>query len=163
MKHQLADTGCKGRMTFAYQAALKCTPLLLVLSIFMPATAKAADIADVVGIWRTHNGLLVNFYPCGSGFCGKLASTPKGFAKDKHNPNPKLKARAVKGLTIIRSTKKSGEGKWSGTVYNYENGRTYRGSLKLNGKRSAKLTGCDGAFCQSATWTKIRKTRLANN
>lgn len=126
-------------------------------------SAMALDAGHVHGLWRTHNGELVRFYACGSQICGQIVTSKAGLRQDKNNPNPKLRNRQVKGLTIIRSNRKSGPAKWAGTVYSVENGRTYRGSLTLTGARSAKLTGCDGAFCQSATWTKISKTRLATN
>ncbi|GJM02197.1 MAG: hypothetical protein DHS20C08_06980 [Rhodomicrobium sp.] len=145
------------------------TGLLALSALASPHISTQAQAADaghtvkhVQGIWRTHNGELIRFTACGPQICGKLLSTRSGISKDKNNPNPKLRNRPVKGLTIIRSHKKTGPSKWIGTVYSIKDGRKYRGSLKLTGARSAKLTGCDGAFCQSATWTKISKTRIAN-
>ncbi len=124
--------------------------------------ASASEMAALKGTWRTHNGELVNFYSCGSNVCGKLMSVRNGIRKDKNNPNPKLRKRAIKGLTIIRSRKKTGPYKWSGTVYNIRDGKTYRGSLKLVKPALAKLTGCQSGFCQSAYWRKISGTRLTS-
>lgn len=135
----------------------------LIASIFYVSTAMAAGAGNVHGIWRTHNGELVRFYACGRQICGQLISSRAGIAKDKNNPNPKLRNRPVKGLTIIRSRRKTGPQKWSGTVYSVKNGKTYRGSLKMVGTHRAQMTGCDGPFCQSATWTKIRNLRVAKN
>lgn len=143
-----------------------CLTTLMAITVVVTVkahTAKAGPANVVQGLWRTHTGELVHFYSCGGGICGKLMSAPRGQKRDTHNPNPKLRKRNIKGLTIIKSRRKAGPGQWHGTVYNVKNGRTYRGSLKLTGPRRAKLTGCDGAFCQSATWTKISKTRIANN
>jgi uncharacterized protein (DUF2147 family) len=149
-----------------FTLALASLVFITLTSTSLPLKAAEAGklrAVEVHGIWRTHNGELVRFKPCGSQICGQLLSTKGGFQRDKNNPNPKLRNRMVKGLTIIRSRKKTGPAKWVGTVYSVKDGKVYRGSLKLTGKRRALLTGCDGAFCQSATWTKISKTRIANN
>ena len=135
----------------------------LIASIFFVSTAMAAGAGNVHGVWRTHNGELVRFFACGSQICGQLVSSRAGISKDKYNPNPKLRNRPVKGLTIIRSRRKTGPQKWSGTVYSVKDGKTYRGSLKMVSANRAQMTGCDGPFCQSATWTKITKTRVAGN
>lgn len=116
---------------------------------------------NVHGLWRTHKGELVRFYKCGRGICGKLVAVRSASRKDTKNKNPKLRNRSLKGLVIIRSRTKTGPKTWKGTVYNIDDGKTYHGSLKLLSPRRAKLTGCDGAFCESATWHKISKTRLA--
>lgn len=139
--------------------------LLILWGTSLPLSAADAGkihAAEVHGVWRTHNGELVRFKACGSQICGQLLTTKAGFQRDKNNPNPKLRNRKIKGLTIIRSRKRTGPANWVGTVYSVKDGKAYRGSLKLTSNRRALLTGCDGAFCQSATWTKISKTRIAN-
>ena len=89
-------------------------------------------------------------------------SAPKDIRQDKNNPNPKLRARSVKGLTIIKSGKKIGPYNWAGTVYNVRDGKTYKGSLELVEPAVAKLTGCQSGFCQSALWHKIGGTRVSS-
>jgi uncharacterized protein (DUF2147 family) len=46
--------------------------------------------------------------------------------------------------------------KWSGQVYNVEDGKTYSGSLTLQGVRSLKLEGCvlGGLICKGQMWTR---------
>lgn len=135
---------------------------LISMSAWLTTTqpTKAAEAASVTGLWRTHTGSLVRFYKCQARLCGKLASTPRGMRRDKNNPNPRLRKRPLKGLTIIRGRSKGSTGKWTGTVYNFKDGKTYPGSLKLVGAKKAILTGCKSGFCQSVTWRKIGKTRL---
>ena len=119
-------------------------------------TANAAGLKDIAGLWRTHKGELIHFYPCGRQICGRIIKARTGLHRDINNPNPKLRKRPVKGLTVIRSRKKAGPQKWVGTVYNVEDGKTYAGSLKLVSRQQAKLTGCiPGGFCQSALWRKV--------
>lgn len=134
-----------------------CLSVAILTSTTQSAFSK--DAAAVLGVWKTHQGELIRFINCGKRLCGKLIRTRSKLKKDTNNPNPKLRKRAIKGLTIIRSHKKTGPKKWSGTVYNIQDGKTYRGALHLTSTRSAKLTGCSSSgFCQTATWTKISKT-----
>jgi len=144
---------------------LSLTLLSLSLGVYTPAHAQpkqaATHINNVVGIWRAHNGDKVQFYKCGPHLCGKLISTRSRLKRDRHNPNPKFRKRALKGITIIRSRKKTGPKKWVGRVYNIYDGKTYHGSLQLTGTKTAKLTGCMSmGLCQSATWKKISKSRV---
>jgi uncharacterized protein (DUF2147 family) len=46
--------------------------------------------------------------------------------------------------------------KWSGQVYNAEDGKTYSGSLTLQDANTIKLEGCilGGLVCKAATWTR---------
>jgi uncharacterized protein (DUF2147 family) len=46
--------------------------------------------------------------------------------------------------------------KWSGQVYNAEDGKTYSGSITLQDARTLKLEGCvlGGLFCKAQTWTR---------
>lgn len=121
------------------------------------SSSKAASLASLAGLWRTHDGGLVRFYNCGSQVCGRLIKAKTTLRHDTNNPNPKMRKRPIKGLTIIKSRKKTGPQKWVGTVYNINDGKTYQGSLKLVGHKKAELTGCMSAgFCKSALWKKIR-------
>ena len=46
--------------------------------------------------------------------------------------------------------------KWSGQVYNAEDGKTYSGSLTLQDANTIKIEGCimGGLLCKAATWTR---------
>jgi len=141
--------------------------LFLTLTIGLPllftgaSASLASDNKALIGVWQTHNSELIRFYSCGRGVCGKLITNRSGLKRDQHNPNPKLRKRAVRGLTIIRGRKKAGAQKWSGSIYNVKDGKTYAGSLKLTGRTRATVTGCmSGGLCQSATWRKISRTKV---
>jgi len=53
--------------------------------------------------------------------------------------------------------KPAGADKWSGQVYNAEDGKTYSGSLTFSGGGSLQLQGCalGGLVCKGQTWTKV--------
>ncbi len=144
---------------------LALTAFSLNIAISTPAQAQpkqtATQLNKAVGLWKSHTGDKVRIYKCGSQLCGKLITIRSRLKRDQNNPNPKLRKRALKGLTIMRSRKRMNPKKWVGTVYNINDGKTYNGSLQLKGSNTAQLTGCSSiGLCQSATWKKISKTRV---
>jgi uncharacterized protein (DUF2147 family) len=46
--------------------------------------------------------------------------------------------------------------KWSGQVYNAEDGKTYTGNLTLQDANTIKLEGCilGGLVCKAQTWSR---------
>lgn len=124
--------------------------------------AAAKVMQHITGKWKTHKGDVIRFYSCGSQLCGKIVKTTSRLKRDKNNTNPKLRKRAINGLTIMKSVKKSSIFKWHGYVYNVKDGQTYKGSLQLTSLNTAKLTGCGSlGICETVTWKKMGSTRVA--
>jgi len=131
------------KLKFALAAAL-------LASLSLPASAQDAN-----GTWLTASGeTRVRIAPCGGSICGTIVWV-KNPAKDEQNPNAALKARNVVGINMIQM-KPAGDKKWSGTLYNYTDGKTYSGSMTMSGANSLSLSGCvAGIFCRSQTWTRV--------
>ena len=73
---------------------------------------------------------------------------------DKHNPDPAKRARPLIGLRVA-SLAASGPDKWSGMIYNADDGHTYQASFKVQSAGTAKVQGCVLAvLCKSHTWTR---------
>ena len=123
--------------------------------------ARAADGAK--GTWRLSNGkVTVRVLPCGDGLCGRVVALrkprdDKGRPRlDKENPNPALRSRPVIGLTILSNMRANGEGAWSGTIYNPDDGNTYSSSMHLLGPSTMKVNGCvAGVFCKSMKFIRV--------
>jgi uncharacterized protein (DUF2147 family) len=48
------------------------------------------------------------------------------------------------------------ERKWSGRIYNADNGKTYASDVTLTGARKLEVRGCVMAvLCGGETWTKL--------
>ena len=99
---------------------------------------------DVTGTWLRDSGASrVRFAKCGEAMCGTLA-----WLKDTSGP-------AKVGQRIFYDMKPSGAGKWSGSAFNPEDGKTYAGTMTLAGD---KLTtaGCvlGGLICRSVVWNR---------
>ncbi|PTM43077.1 DUF2147 domain-containing protein [Bosea sp. 124] len=124
----------------APRASLAGLGLIVIgLSAGGPALAQ-----DVSGIWLRDTGASrVRFAPCGDAVCGTLA-----WLKDTNGP-------AKAGERIFYDMKPSGDGKWSGSVFNPEDGKTYSGTMTLSGT-TLKTSGCvlGGLICRSVTWNR---------
>jgi uncharacterized protein (DUF2147 family) len=56
----------------------------------------------------------------------------------------------------MENAKKSGA-KWSGTLYNRENGKSYSGTVTVKSKDAVDLAGCVAAvLCRTVTWTRVK-------
>lgn len=128
----------------------------------VPAVAAPAFAAEPTGLWQTPTrGGQVEIFKCGASLCGRLVSSEGLKAdpnlKDLNNANASLRARGLKGLTILTGFS-GGPKEWTGgNIYNAEDGKTYSGSITLDGDDTLKLRGCVVApLCKTQTWTRLR-------
>lgn len=124
---------------------------LLLATFAVPASAQ-----DASGTWLTASGeTRVRIAPCGAGLCGTIVWVKNTGAKDEHNPNATLKSRSLVGVNMIQM-KSAGDKKWSGSLYNPQDGKTYSGSLTQVDGNTLSLSGCvAGIFCKSQNWTRV--------
>jgi uncharacterized protein (DUF2147 family) len=115
-----------------------------------PAGAQAAE--DAFGVWlNPENQSNIEFYKCGDGLCAKITKV----ADDK-NPDTAMRSRPIVGLVIMEGAKKSGANKWSGTLYNRADGKSYSGTITVKSKNSLDLSGCTAVIlCRTTTWTRV--------
>jgi uncharacterized protein (DUF2147 family) len=138
---------------------LACAAASVVAIVAHPAMA-----ADPSGTWLTEGGKArVRVAPCGAALCGTIvwlrepnddSGKPK---KDQLNADAAKRNRPVVGVPIVLGMRPSGTpDKWSGQVYNAEDGKTYSGSLTITGASTLRLEGCalGGLACRSQTWTR---------
>ena len=83
-------------------------------------------------------------------------STGKPQVDDK-NPNPALKTRPMIGLPLFSGMQAVGPNKWSGQIYNADDGGTYASSVSVAGTDTLKVEGCVGALCGFTCWPRWRK------
>ncbi len=110
--------------------------------------------ADPLGTWLTEEAkATVRIAPCGPALCGTIVSLKE--PNDPATGKPKNDGNNVD--TGLIGMKPSGTAnKWSGQVYNAEDGKTYTGSLTLQDANTIKLEGCilGGLVCKAQTWTR---------
>jgi uncharacterized protein (DUF2147 family) len=124
--------------------------------------ATAQESGEPNGIWLTQTGdARVKVSKCGGGICGVIvwlrepidAATGKPATDDK-NPNPALANRPMIGLPLFSGMRPSAPNKWSGEIYNADDGKSYVSHVSVAGPDSLRVEGCVGALCGGETWTR---------
>ena len=129
------------------------------------AVASPALAADPHGVWLTEPGTSrIRIADCSGALCGTIvwlkdpndAETQKP-KLDKFNADASKRSRPLMGVTIVIGMKPAGTDKWSGQVYNAEDGKTYSGSVTMQGANALKLEGCalGGLLCKAQTWSRV--------
>ncbi|MFG1344441.1 DUF2147 domain-containing protein [Xanthobacter autotrophicus DSM 431] len=149
-------------MSHRRRAALALGSLVAAPVLAASLLATPALAAEPTGLWQTptRSGQ-VEIFKCGASLCGRLLSSEGLKAdpnlKDVNNSNAGLRARALKGLTILTGFS-GGPKEWSGgSIYNAEDGKTYSGTITLDGDDTLKLRGCVVVpLCKTQVWTRLR-------
>jgi len=137
--------------------------LILTTSFAVPAVAQQGG--EPGGIWLTQAGdARVKISRCGGGICGVIVwlrepidhATGKPAVDDK-NPNPALARRPMIGLPLFSGMRPSGPSRWSGQIYNADDGNTYASSVAMTGPDTLRVEGCVGVLCGGETWTRARR------
>lgn len=132
------------------------------------AAARAEPGIDPTGVWLTEAGdAKVQISRCGTTICGMIVwlkspvdpATGKPQTDDK-NPDRAKSRRPIIGLNLFQNMKIVGS-KWSGRIYNADDGKTYASNVSLLGSKSLKVEGCVLMFCGSETWTRLSGVETA--
>jgi len=134
--------------------------IAIVAALLAAPPAQAGG--DVSGIWLTQAGdAKVHVSKCGGGICGVVVwlrdpidpATGKAPVDDK-NHNPSLARRPIIGLPLFSGMQASGPNKWSGQIYNADDGNSYASNISVAAPDSLRVEGCVGALCGGETWTR---------
>ena len=132
---------------------------LVSTSLSLPAGAVEAD--PVLGTWRTPSKHgVVRIERCGASICGRLVESDNirtnPDLRDVNNKDESRRARRLKGLQILSGFRLEGN-KWTGgTIYNPEDGGTYKATITPEGAQTLKLKGCIvWPLCKTQTWKRI--------
>ncbi len=137
-------------------AAVLFAPAMLTAALLV--TAQPAAAADATGVWARPSGSSrIQIAPCGKALCGKLVwlKTPR---KDDKNPDASKRNRPLLDVRTVINMVPDGNDSWKGQVYNAEDGKTYKGVMKLTAPNKLKLEGCvlGGLICKGETWNRYR-------
>jgi uncharacterized protein (DUF2147 family) len=122
-----------------------------------------AASADPKGLWLAQDGAHVKVGPCGAALCATVASPRSAVDPetgrpwtDKHNPDPALRGRALVGIPVLYGLVPEGPGRWSGRLYNIDNGNSYSGRLLELGPTTIRVEGCAIGICGGQNMTRIK-------
>lgn len=97
---------------------MKTLMLAGLVTMSLAAGAAPAMAQDPSGTWLSQSGdTRVRIARCGSAYCGTIVAVRNNL-KDENNPNPALRTRSLVGVQMISGLQSSGEGAWSGSLYN---------------------------------------------
>ena len=134
----------------------------IMAALLAAPAAKAQADGEVSGIWLTQAGdAKVRVSKCGGGICGVVVwlrdpinpATGKPQVDDK-NPNPALAKRPMIGLPLFMGMRAAGPNKWSGQIYNADDGKSYVSNVSVSDPNALRVEGCVGALCGGETWTR---------
>ena len=138
----------------------RCSVSTIALCAFIYA---GPALADPRGIWQAQDGAIVKIAPCGRELCATIA-VPKSRVDpatgrpwtDKNNPNPALRNRPLVGVAVLSGLVPEAPGKWSGQLYNVDNGQTYTGHLVEIDRGTVRVEGCVIGICGGRNMSRLR-------
>jgi uncharacterized protein (DUF2147 family) len=119
--------------------------------------------ADPRGLWRDKDGTTIRVQRCGAALCGTIVglsprldpATGRPWT-DKHNPDPARRARPLVGVPVFIAMRPSGPGKWSGRLYNSDDGQSLEGHLIDAGPATLRVEGCAMGLCGGEDLSRVR-------
>ena len=144
--------------------ACKSGPVVAIIVAMLTApVAHAEGAAEPTGIWQTQAGdARVKISKCGGDICAVVVSLREPIDPatgkpqvDNKNPNPSLANRPIIGLPLFSGMRPVAAGKWSGQIYNADDGSSYASSVTITGDSTLRVEGCVGALCGGETWTRV--------
>jgi uncharacterized protein (DUF2147 family) len=132
------------------------------LALTLLVSAETA-LADPRGLWLAQDGARVRVGPCGAALCATIAA-PKSQVDpqtghpwtDKNNPDPALRNRSLVGVPVLYSLMPDGPGRWSGRLYNIDNGQSYTGHLLELDPKTIRVEGCAIGICGGQNMSRIK-------
>ena len=151
--------------------------LAAVAIAFLAALPVVAGDGDVIlGTWATDPGgeggqAHVEIYLEGKTYAGKIVwleepvygaddeDGEEGEPKvDTNNPDPGQQARPIMGLKLMEGFEFDGKETWKkGTIYDPDNGKTYKCKLRLEGQDVLNVRGFIGISMigRTSQWTRV--------
>jgi uncharacterized protein (DUF2147 family) len=112
----------------------------------------------VLGTWLTDSGNLeIEIARCGETLCGKVTKVLANRSMSGSGEMVSADKRDPLGMTILKDFKTSGEGEWSGEIYNRENAKTYSCKISLGAADQLVLRPYVGLplFGKTVIWTRV--------
>jgi uncharacterized protein (DUF2147 family) len=133
--------------------------IFLAVSLFVSLASFAQN--TVVGKWLSESKKgITEIYEVNGKFYGKLVwlkepNDATGKLKlDKENKNESLRTSPILGLVILKDFVIR-DGEWKdGTIYDPENGKTYKCTMWLKDVNTIKVRGYWGPFYRTQIWTR---------
>jgi len=145
--------------------SIACRLAIVTLLAAGSAAAAEATPAALLGNWLNgpKDGIIEITETADHGIEGRIVGGAHPGRKDANNPDPALRDRALRGQLIMRGLKAEGVDRWAGgTIYNPDDGRTYRCYIALQSDGTLKVRGYIGfsLLGKTQTWTRYTGTSM---
>jgi len=139
--------------------------MLALMALAASGVVASGEIgfASPIGLWLAKDGAKIRISPCGRNLCGFIAQSSPQIdpatgrpPTDKNNADPAKRNRPLVGVEILTSMHQDGPTKWSGQLYNDDDGKIYSGNLIELGPSSIRIEGCSLGICGGENLTRIK-------
>jgi len=156
---------------------MKHIAILVIFLLSLVTVAVAGSDGDaILGVWATDpegdgGQAHIEIYKDGDHYFGRivwlseplyLEGDPHGQAGeakvDTENPDEALRSQPIIGMTLMRDFRYDGKGLWhKGTIYDANNGKTYKSKMRLTDDGILKVRGFIGFSLLGRTeeWTRV--------
>jgi uncharacterized protein (DUF2147 family) len=111
--------------------------------------------ADPTGLWMVQKGYAkIRIENCGNSLWGAVAWEQKPGIDDK-NPDASKRGRPTLGMPVLLDMKPADQNKWTGHIYNSEDGKTYSSYVSLASPDVLQVRGCF-IICMGEDWTRVK-------
>jgi uncharacterized protein (DUF2147 family) len=146
----------------AISAIASATATVAALSLPPNANAVAAKPVHAVpeGLWRNpRRSVVVRTGECGANLCGWVVWANAEARSDASEKS----TRALVGTELLHDYRRDGAGRWSGTVYVPDLGRSFASEIIQLSSTQLKIRGCvlHGVLCKSQVWDRVNQTPAA--
>ena len=158
--HSFAQGMRLARALRLLSAAALCGAVLATAGI---ERAAAQQQPDPTGIWvNQERSTKVRVSRCGGALCGSVSWLREPLDRegkpkvDRENPDASQRGRRLIGLPVLLNMKPSGDNRWSGRIYNADDGNTYMSHVEMASADSMRVQGCvlGGLICRNMTWSR---------
>jgi len=127
-----------------------------ILAALLPFAAIAAT--DPTGEWQVAKGYArIRIENCNNAFWGLVAWEQRPGGVDDKNPDASKRGRPTLGMPVLLDMKPAEPNKWTGEIYNSEDGKTYSSHISLAGSDVLQVRGCVlGILCGGEDWTRVK-------
>ncbi len=140
--------------------------IIISCALWLAHLVGSAQADQLLGVWEPSNGKArVKIEKIGEKYYGKIVwlkepNDPKtGQPKvDKNNPDVSLRSVPLKGYRMLKDFKFLGNNQWdNGTIYDPENGSTYKCIIKMTDSNTLDIRGYIGveALGRTDVWKRL--------
>jgi uncharacterized protein (DUF2147 family) len=123
---------------------------------------SAAQAAPAEGTWLSEDGgTKVRISDCGGKLCGKVVwlKDPTGAdgkpKTDRFNEDQSKRSRPLLGVSVVQGMAPTSDNKWSGKIYNADDGKTYDAHVSVISNNAMNVQGCVlSILCKNQKWTR---------